>query len=138
MPIAPPTSSDLNSLRQELSQPFSKFGLTLARAINRKATRGLSKSYVIKLCRGQRVITPAIARAFWRIVAAYDEIDPAIATLREVAVQAEYDIAGALVSGPAVPCARPGCRVRFVKTHPLQKYHSPYCRQKAYTERIKL
>lgn len=127
LPIAPVTSSDLEKLRQELSQSFSVFGLTLKRAMVRQAKKGLSKPYVIDLCSGRRAITPEIARAFWRIAAAHDGVDPTTATAQAVTVYAVHDIRDALITGKAQKCARPGCPIRFVKTHPRQKYHSPFC-----------
>jgi hypothetical protein len=34
---------------------------------------------------------------------------------------------GTVILGSAHRCARPGCSVRFVPTHPRQKYHSKEC-----------
>ncbi len=34
---------------------------------------------------------------------------------------------GTVILGSAQRCARPGCSVRFVPTHPRQKYHSKEC-----------
>ncbi len=47
--------------------------------------------------------------------------------------------AGTIILGQARRCARPGCVVQFVPTHPRQKYHSKACaeaarRQKSYHE----
>jgi hypothetical protein len=30
-----------------------------------------------------------------------------------------------------VKCANPGCKVKFIKTNPLQRYHDPECREQA-------
>jgi hypothetical protein len=35
--------------------------------------------------------------------------------------------AGTIILGQARRCARPGCTVNFVPTHPRQKYHSKEC-----------
>ncbi|MFN8458172.1 MAG: hypothetical protein U0401_26565 [Anaerolineae bacterium] len=47
--------------------------------------------------------------------------------------------AGTIILGQARRCARPGCVVQFVPTHPRQKYHSKACadatrRQKSHQE----
>lgn len=47
--------------------------------------------------------------------------------------------AGTIILGQARRCARPGCTIQFVPTHPRQKYHSKACadavkRQKSYQE----
>ena len=42
---------------------------------------------------------------------------------------------GTLVLGHARRCAAPGCRVRFVPTHPRQKYHSKTCAELARRQR---
>lgn len=129
--VAPVMASDLESLRLELSASFSRFGLVLMRALNPQAKRGFSKSYTIALCKGQRPITPDIAKAFWRIAAAHDDVDPTTTTAQAVTVYATESIAGALVTGKAQPCARPGCQVRFVRNAPNQLYHSRQCQRKA-------
>jgi len=128
-PVAPVMPSDLKELRLGLPASFRVFGLILKRAIDPKARQGFSKAYVIALEQGKREITPEIAQAFWRIAAAHDEVDPTTATARTVSVWAIHDIGGALITGKAVECARPGCPVRFVKTCPAQKYHSAHCRE---------
>lgn len=127
-PVAPVTAVDLKRLRLDLPASFRVFGLILRRAIEPRARRGFSKAYVIALEQGKREITPEIAAAFWRIAAAHDEVDPTTATARTVSVWAMHDIGGALIAGKAVKCFRPGCPVRFIKTSPAQKYHSPHCR----------
>ncbi len=42
---------------------------------------------------------------------------------------------GTLVLGHARRCATPGCPVRFVPTHPRQKYHSKSCAELARRQR---
>lgn len=42
---------------------------------------------------------------------------------------------GTLVLGQARRCATPGCPVRFVPTHPRQKYHSKTCAELARRQR---
>jgi len=121
--------SQLKELRLSLSESFRVFGITLKRALDPQARRGFSKAYIIALESGKRKITPDIEIAFWRIAAAHDGVDPTTATASALTVYATENIGGALVTGKAVPCARPGCPVKFVKTNPAQKYHSPWCRK---------
>jgi len=57
-----------------------------------------------------------------------DGFDEAQARSKEVTVFATNDLpAGTIVLGQALRCARPGCQVRFVPTHPRQKYHNRAC-----------
>jgi hypothetical protein len=106
--------------------------LTLKRALQPRASKGFTRQYVHRLETGQDVITPEIATAFWRIAAAHDSVDPSIATTHPAQVYALNPIDGALVAGAARDCARAGCSVRFVPTHPRQKYHSVWCREQHY------
>lgn len=128
------TGSDLRSVRQELSQSLAEFGRELAKAIHgpRSPKGPYSRQYIARLERGQDPITPAIQRGLQRIMAAIDEADPDTTTAQAVTVYATQSIGGSLVTGKAQPCARPGCRVKFVPTHPRQKYHSAHCRLQAY------
>lgn len=122
------TPENLRELRLSLAESFRVFGFTLKNAIYPQSKRGFSKPYVIALEQGKRPITPEISTAFQRIAAAHDDVDPTTATAITATVYATENIGGALVTGCAVECARPGCKVRFVKTNPAQKYHSKWCR----------
>lgn len=135
MTVSRPNASDLDKLRLDLPASFRDFGLILKRALDPKARRGFSRSYVFALCQGQREITPEISKAYWLIVSALDDTDPTIALVRSVNVWATNDISGVLITGQAVQCARAGCPVRFIRTSPAQKYHSPYCREQYKAER---
>lgn len=121
--------ANLKSIREATEQSLRIFGQTLKKALDPTATDGFSKSYILQLEDGRRPCTPALEQAYRRIAAALDDSDPALATARETMVYATNDISGALITGKAIQCARPGCKVRFVPNNPLQKYHSPDCQR---------
>lgn len=125
--VAPVTADNLNALRLDLSVAFRVFGEVLGAALNHKP---FSKSYTVALCNGKKPITQEIARAYYRIASAQDDTDPDIGETVIVQVHARPEIAGALVTGKAIKCDRPGCPVKFVKHHPSQRFHSPYCQKK--------
>ncbi len=129
MAVLPITSEMLKSLRLELRKSLSVFGVLLAKAAGRD--NPYTKQYIARLENGQDAITPKIADAFWRMAAATDDTDPETATAQPCTVYASHNLEGVFIAGQAVECARPGCKVRFVKLNPFQKYHSPYCREQA-------
>jgi hypothetical protein len=51
------------------------------------------------------------------------------ALFRAAALPVSNNIAGALITGKARPCKRPGCRVRFVPNSGRQEYHNAWCRE---------
>lgn len=124
--IATIDPASLKALRLDLGKSLSGFGVLLAKEAGKK--KAYSKQYIARLERGQDAITPEIAAAFWRMAAAADGTDPDTATAQQYSVWAAYNLAGVFVGGAPVECARPGCKVRFVRLNPFQKYHSPHCR----------
>lgn len=125
----------LKALRLELGQSIRCFGLTLKRAVNPKAENGYSHAYILALESGKRPLTPDLAKAYQRIMAAHDGADPDAAVSQPMTVYAANDIAGCVVTGSARQCARPGCRVRFVPHNPAQRYHSAWCRKQINRQR---
>ncbi len=121
----------LKSLRQELSESLTEFGLTLKRAIDPHAKRGFTRQYISRLEHGQDVITPEIEAAFYSIAGVLDDVPAGIggaAHIRLLAAPGQIPEGAFIPRGAkAVRCARPGCSVVFVKTHPAQRYHDPEC-----------
>lgn len=75
-------------------------------------------------------------RLRWAISALAQTIDgspPGIAGAVYVRILASPDIPeGVLLPTNAriIKCARPGCPVKFIRTHPSQRYHHPNCRKR--------
>jgi hypothetical protein len=124
--VTPVSPNDLKELRLGLNQSLGKFGRMLAVEVGRPDP--YTRQYVSDLEQGRWRIPPLVAEAFWRIASAADGVDPDV-NAHPASVLARYEINGALVGGAAVGCARPGCKVRFVKTSNAQKYHSAWCRK---------
>lgn len=125
------TPHDLKSLREELKESLSEFGMTLKRAIDPKAKFGFTRQYISRLEKGKDVITEPIQQAFFKIAATFDGVRPGVAGAVSRTVMAQPEIPdGVLIpaSAKAVKCAKPGCQIMFIKTHPRQKYHDPKCK----------
>jgi hypothetical protein len=120
-----PTPAMLRALRLELGQSLAQFGLTLKRAIDPRSPYGYTRQYISRLEHGQDPITPELA-------AVLDEVPAALggAVHSRILIQPGQIPAGAFLplTARAVQCARPGCRVLFIRTSPNQKYHHPACR----------
>lgn len=127
------TGEQLRELRQYYGESLSQFGLRLARAVNPTAQRGYSRQYISGLEHnkpGYRM-TPEIEAAFWSLAQALDDVPAGIGGAVHVSILAAPgqvpDGAYLPPSAQAVKCARPACRVVFVKDHPRRKYHHPDC-----------
>lgn len=75
--------------------------------------------------------SPLLSQAISALAQAVDGTPVGVTGSVWVRVLAQPDIQeGVLIPAGAkvVKCARPGCPVLFVKTHPNQKYHDPDCR----------
>jgi len=126
------TPQMFREIRKELGQSMADFGWTLKRAINPRAKHPYSRQYIDRLEKGKDVITPALIAAFYNIASKMDEVPAGTGGAVAVSVIAQP---GQVVDGAFIPrsakvvrCARPGCAVPFVKTHPNQKYHDPECK----------
>jgi transcriptional regulator with XRE-family HTH domain len=118
----------LADLRAERGESLSEFGRLLARVINPDA-RPFSRSYISKLEHGAAPITPEIAAAIGILGAMMDGQSEVQARARRVSVLAVHDLSeNVIVMGRERGCALPGCRVRFVRASPAQRYCSQECR----------
>jgi hypothetical protein len=93
------------------------------------------RKYVHNVYRGNLPPSKAFAAAVEKLAQTIDGIPVGMAGaayVRVLADPARID-EGVLIPANAqvVKCARPGCPVRFVKTHPRQQYHDPECRRKS-------
>jgi transcriptional regulator with XRE-family HTH domain len=126
------TPEMLVSLRRELQMSLTEFGTELARAINPQHAP-FTRQYISRLEHGKDRITPELVSAFYNIAAVLDEVPAGIGGAVSVTCLAQpgQHIDGAFIprSAEVCKCARPGCAVRFVRTHPRQKYHDPECRR---------
>ena len=126
------TAEMFQQLRKELKQSMSEFGRTLKRAVNPRAKRPYSRQYVDRLEKGKDVITPKLVAAFYNIATKLDEVPAGTggAVAVNVIAQPGQVVEGAFIprSAKTMRCARPGCAVQFIKTHPSQKYHDPECK----------
>lgn len=122
---------DIKELRVALSESLAEFGLTLKRAIDPRADTGFSKQYIFRLETGKNKITPELAAAFYTLAGAQDEVPAGTGGMTEIQVlgMAEQIRAGTVIprGSKSVKCARPGCPVWFIRTHPRQKYHDVEC-----------
>lgn len=123
------------SLRQELQQSLSEFGVTLKHAIDPAAKAGFSRQYISRLEHGKDTITPELTAAFYNLAAVLDEVPAGTGGAVSISILAQP---GQVPSGSFIPrsakvlrCKRPGCSVLFVRTHPRQCFHDPDC-QKAW------
>ena len=126
------TPEMLIDLRRRLSQSLTEFGWTLKRGIDPKTKRAFSRKYISALEHGRERVTEKIAAAYYEIDGRAKAIPPGTAGAEIVKVIAKP---GQVIEGAFIPrsaktmrCARPGCAVQFVKTHPRQKYHDPECK----------
>lgn len=126
-----PSPEMVRSVRQELGQSLTEFGLTLKRALDPRAKLGFTRQYISRLEHGQDAISLELAGAIWDIAARLDQVPAGTGGAVVARVMAQP---GQIPDDTFVPrgakviqCARPGCRIRFVKTHPRQKYHDREC-----------
>lgn len=75
--------------------------------------------------------SPSFARAVWALAETVDDVPSGLAGSISVSVLA---LPGQIPNGSFIPhsaravrCARPGCSVVFVKTHPTMKFHDSDC-----------
>lgn len=129
------TGEMLRSLRQELGQSLSEFGLTLKRAADPRAERGYTRQYISRLEHNQDQITPELAGAFWNLAAQLDEVPFGLGGAVSVQVLAQP---GQIPNGAylkrslhAQRCK--GCNVLFIGPG---KFHDPDCR-KSYWSNVK-
>jgi hypothetical protein len=145
--VAPEIGTKINGasirqLRLHLGESLSKFGLTLKRAIDPKATKGYSRQYISKLEQGNDpkfTITPEIESAFYVISQALDGVPAGTGGTITVQVHA---LPGQVQEGAYVKpslrtksCARPGCSVVFIG---LGIYHNTECQRAWAKERRKI
>jgi hypothetical protein len=77
--------------------------------------------------------SPRLARAISALAQRIDGSPPGVAGSVFVKVLASPEIPeGVLLpaGSQVIKCKRPGCPVRFIKTHPSQAYHHPACRKR--------
>lgn len=89
------------------------------------------RKYVHSVYHGWVIPSPLFTWAVSALAQAMDGAPAGVAGSVWVKVLASPDIPeGVLIpaSAKAVKCARPGCPVQFIKTHPNQKYHDKECR----------
>jgi hypothetical protein len=132
---------DIKELRLALSESLAEFGLSLKRAIDPRAEIGFTKQYIFRLECGKNKITPELAEAFYMLAGSLDEVPAGTGGMTEIQVlgMAEQIRAGTVIPRGTVSrhCARPGCPVWFIATHPRQKYHDPECAKMAAKNRRK-
>jgi hypothetical protein len=125
----------LQELREFFGESLSEFGWRLARAVDPNAKRGYSRQYIsgMEHDKPEYRITPEIESAFWSLAQAADDVPAGIGGAVNVSILAAPGQVPAGTYLPptaqAVKCARPACRVVFVKDHPFRKYHHPDCRE---------
>lgn len=126
-----PSPEMVRSVRFELGQSLSEFGLTLKRALDPRAKSGFTRQYISRLEHGQDAINAELAGAIWDIAARLDQVPAGTggAVVARVMAQPGQIPEDSFIPRGAkvVQCARPGCRIRFLKTHPRQKYHDKEC-----------
>lgn len=94
--------------------------------------------YLHSLLKGYDGFKPneRLIEAVYVLTARLDGQDEIEVRAREVKVSALNDLPdGTVVLGEARRCAAPGCSIRFVPTHPCQKYHSKACAKIARRQR---
>lgn len=125
------TPEMLVELRARLGQSLTEFGETLQKAIPSRK-RPFSRKYISALEHGRERITEKITGAYYEVDGRSKSIPAGTAggVIYNVVGQP-----GQLENGDFIPrsarsiqCSRPGCTVRFIKTHPRQKYHDPECK----------
>lgn len=122
------TSNMLKSLRLELSQSLSEFGLTLKREIEPRAERGFSRQYISRLEHGQDMVTPEIAGAFWSLAGMLDDVPAGIGGAVSVTVLAQPGqiVEGAFLKRSLSSRRCQGCNVVFIGPG---KFHDAECRR---------
>src|SRR5512139_261059 len=112
------TPEMIRSLRLELGQSLSQFGVTLKRAVDPAAKHPYSRQYINRLETGQDRITPKLVAAFFEIAGVMDDVPPGVGGAVSVMVIAQPGqvIEGALIKRTmqTKSCARPGCKVPFI------------------------
>ncbi len=123
----------IRSLRKGLDQTMAEFGVTIKRAVDPGAQYPYTRQYVYRLENELDDITPEIAGAINAIASAYDEMPAGVGgTVNALVMVAPGQIPEYTYIPPsarAVPCARPGCPVTFLKDNPGRKYHHPDCKE---------
>lgn len=95
-----------------------------------------TKKYIHSVYRGRIEPSPLLARTISALAQTVDGTPAGVAGSVWLKVLASPEIPeGVLIPANAkvVKCARPGCPVWFIRTHPRQVYHDPECRGKHMT-----
>lgn len=131
-----------NPYAYELAEILSSMGLPanmssfaiLAQDLSRLAHHQpeWTKKYIHSVYHCKIEPSPLLARAIDALAQTIDGTPAGVAGSVWVKVLASPDIPeGVLIpaSAKAIKCARPGCPVWFIRTHPRQSYHDPSCRK---------
>lgn len=138
------SGSEIRKIREYLGQSLSEFGLTLKREIDPKEKRGFSRQYISALENGKEgfCVTKEIEAAIWNLQTAIDDVPVGIGGAVSVPILAfpNQIPEGSYLprTAVAVRCARPGCPVVFVKTHPSMRFHDSSCARLWKRERRRL
>lgn len=130
------TTYELKEILEALElNPSMRAFETLARDLSILAGKNppWTKKYIHSVYRGRVEASPMLARAISTLAQRIDGAPIGVAGAVFVKVLAQPGIPeGVLIprNAKAVKCARPECPVRFIKTHPRQKYHDVSCRTK--------
>jgi len=139
--------SQITNDAYELSEILAALGLKptmknfdiLARDLSRLAHKEprWTKKYVHSVYRGKLAASPEFSAAIEKLAQSTDGTPPGLAGaayIRMLGDPAKIPQDTLIpASAVAIKCARPGCPIWFVKTHPRQIYHDPECRAKGQT-----
>lgn len=127
----------LRQVREELGESLSEFGMTLKRAAYPDSYVAWSKQYIYRLENDQDRITDQIAYGAMSLAAELDgqcRLKAAIPTTVYAAPGQIPEHTHILPNAKVIKCYRPACPIRFIQTHPRQKYHTGECRKLHYKE----
>jgi hypothetical protein len=136
--------SDVSKDAYELSEILAVLGLKptmknfqilavdLSKLAHRKPV--WTKKYVHSVYKGKLAASPELSAAIAKLAQSTDGTPPGLAGaayIRMLGDPAKIP-QDTLIPASAVvlKCARPGCPIWFVRTHPRQLYHDPECRTK--------
>ncbi len=131
----------VSDLREHFHESLAQFGERLGRAVDPTGKTKYSRQYIsaIEHDKPGFRITKEIEGAIWSMAAVLDDVPAGVGGAVSASVLAAP---GQVPDGTYIPptaqavrCARPGCRVMFLKVNHFQKYHHPDCR-KAHREEI--